>query len=331
MFVDMASIWEISWVDLTIRMVLSAVLGGLIGFEREWSNHAAGFRTHILVCLGSTTIMLMSIYGFSQFVGEENVRIDPARLAAQVISGIGFLGAGAILRNGNMIKGLTTAASIWTVAAIGLCVGAGFYIGALLCTLMVLISLYVLNKWEKVLLRHLRYQTVDLRVADSPGLWGHIAGIFDLHGVHVANLTIISGEEAAASEGVEGSAGTDKWRLAPVPHPRSDLAERAGVPGWLESPEPLVGPVGPVGSIGSVGPVRPVGQVGSGRSEQQGAGSGATLHFKLKSPKPAAFVAAIEAIMKLEGVLAVESASLAHADKKAAKGKRPGKGKKKPK
>lgn len=304
MFVDMASIWEISWVDLTIRMVLSAVLGGMIGFEREWSNHAAGFRTHILVCLGSTTIMLMSIYGFSQFVGEENVRIDPARLAAQVISGIGFLGAGAILRNGNMIKGLTTAASIWTVAAIGLCVGAGFYIGALLCTLMVLISLYVLNKWEKVLLRHRRYQTVDLQVADSPGLWGHIAGIFDLHGVHVANLTIVSCEEAASSEVADGLAGIDKLRSAP------DSISHSGSPGRLESSE------------------RPE---GFERSARQGAGGGATLHFKLKSPKPAAFVAAIEAIMKLDGVLAVESASLAYADKKAAKGKRSGKGKKKQK
>lgn len=190
MFLEMASIWEISWVDLTIRMVLSAVLGGLIGFEREWSNHAAGFRTHILVCLGSTTIMLMSIYGFGQFIAEPNVRIDPARLAAQVISGIGFLGAGAILRNGNMIKGLTTAASIWTVAAIGLCVGAGFYIGALLCTLMVLISLYVLNKWEKVLLRHRRYQTLELRVADSPGLWGVIVAVLEKHGVQVSDIKV---------------------------------------------------------------------------------------------------------------------------------------------
>lgn len=106
-------------------MVLAAVLGGLVGMEREWNNHAAGFRTHILVCLGAATIMLLSIYGFSQFVNEANVRMDPARLAAQVISGVGFLGAGAILRNGPVISGLTTAASVWVVAAIGLCVGAG--------------------------------------------------------------------------------------------------------------------------------------------------------------------------------------------------------------
>lgn len=103
-----ASVWEITHLELALRMILAVVLGGLIGIEREWSNHAAGFRTHILVCLGSATIMLLSSYGFSQFVNEGSVRMDPARLAAQVISGIGFLGAGAILRNGNMIKGLTT-------------------------------------------------------------------------------------------------------------------------------------------------------------------------------------------------------------------------------
>ncbi|THF79124.1 MgtC/SapB family protein [Cohnella fermenti] len=190
MLIETGSVWEISWLDLVLRMALSAVLGGVIGMEREWNNHAAGFRTHILVCLGSTTIMLLSSYGFSSFVSEVNVRIDPARLAAQVISGIGFLGAGAIMRNGNMVKGLTTAASVWTVAAIGLCAGAGFYEGALVCTLMVLISLYVLNKWEKALLRHRRYQSIELQVTDSPGLWGRIAAAFEQHNVQVSNMTV---------------------------------------------------------------------------------------------------------------------------------------------
>lgn len=95
------------------------LLGGLIGFERERSNHAAGLRTHILVCLGSTLIMLLSIYGFSDFVDEINVRIDPARLATAVITGIGFLGAGTILFTGKSITGLTTAASIWVVGPWG--------------------------------------------------------------------------------------------------------------------------------------------------------------------------------------------------------------------
>ncbi|WP_248924655.1 MgtC/SapB family protein [Paenibacillus hamazuiensis] len=181
-------IWHITHLELFLRMVLAAVLGGAIGMEREWSNHAAGFRTHILVCLGSATIMLLSIYGFSEFVNETNVRVDPARLAAQVISGIGFLGAGAILRNGSVIKGLTTAASIWVVAAIGLCVGAGFFTGALIGTFLVLVSLYLLNKWEKHLLWHRRPQEVNVEVHDFPGALGRIASAFGECDIQIANV-----------------------------------------------------------------------------------------------------------------------------------------------
>ncbi|WP_080833928.1 MgtC/SapB family protein [Cohnella massiliensis] len=184
------SVWELSQADLAIRMILAAALGGLIGIEREWSNHAAGFRTHILVCLGSATIMLMSLYGFSQFVNEPNVQVDPARLAAQVISGIGFLGAGAILRNGDVIKGLTTAASIWTVAAIGLCVGAGFFTGALICTFLVLVSLYMLNKWEKRLLRHRRFCSVEITVSNDHGSLGAIASVFMERRMQISALKI---------------------------------------------------------------------------------------------------------------------------------------------
>src|SRR5690606_5699650 len=143
------AVWQISEWELTMRILFALVIGGLIGLEREFGQHSAGFRTHILVCLGSALIMLLSIYGFSVSVDAPNVRTDPARLAAQVISGIGFLGAGTILRNGNSISGLTTAASLWVVAALGLAVGAGFYYGAALTTLLVLVCLFVLNKLER--------------------------------------------------------------------------------------------------------------------------------------------------------------------------------------
>lgn len=186
------SVWHISHLDLTLRMVLAVVLGGLIGLEREWSNHAAGFRTHILVCIGSASIMLLSIYGFSQFVNEPNVRTDPARLAAQVISGIGFLGAGAIIRNGSSITGLTTAASVWVVAAIGLSVGAGFYYPAVLATGLVLVSLFLLNKWEKHLLRHRRNQDVLIKIYDRPGTLGRIATKFGEQGIQIKNLVMQS-------------------------------------------------------------------------------------------------------------------------------------------
>lgn len=187
-------LWFISHWDLTVRLVLAAVLGGLIGLEREWSNHAAGFRTHILVCMGSAAIMLLSIYGFGEFAYEANVRMDPARLAAQVISGIGFLGAGAIIRTGPTISGLTTAASIWVVAAIGLSVGAGFYYSAVLVTFIVLVSLFVLNKWEKHLLRHRRNQDVIIKIHDVPGSLGQIATKFGEQGIQIKNLVMQASE-----------------------------------------------------------------------------------------------------------------------------------------
>ncbi|OXM13785.1 MgtC/SapB family protein [Paenibacillus herberti] len=141
--------WYINEWELLLRLFLAVLLGGLVGFEREQSNHAAGLRTNILVCLGSCLLMLLSIYGFAQFVNETNVRLDPARLAAQVITGIGFLGAGTILFTGKSITGLTTAASLWVVSAIGLSVGAGFLLPAIAVTVLVLLVLVVLNKLEK--------------------------------------------------------------------------------------------------------------------------------------------------------------------------------------
>ena len=105
--------------EMLIRLVTAAALGSLIGFERERLLWAAGIRTHMLVCVGSCLIMIVSQYGFSSVLSQ-NVVLDPSRVAAQVVSGIGFLGAGAILARGEIVKGLTTAASIWTVAAVGL-------------------------------------------------------------------------------------------------------------------------------------------------------------------------------------------------------------------
>jgi len=184
----MDSVWVISDFDLTIRILVAAALGGLIGLEREWSNHPAGLRTHILVCLGAAAIMLLSIYGFSDFVDEVNVRVDPARLAAQVISGIGFLGAGAILRTGSTVSGLTTAASVWVVAAIGLCVGAGFIYPACLTTAIVLVSLFLLNKWEKLLKRNKRSREMIVRIFDRPGTLGKIATILGEQGISIENV-----------------------------------------------------------------------------------------------------------------------------------------------
>jgi putative Mg2+ transporter-C (MgtC) family protein len=126
--------------ETLLRLLLAAVLGSLIGFERERLLWAAGIRTHMLVCVGACLFMIVSVYGFSASLGP-NVVLDPSRVAAQVVSGIGFLGAGAILARGEIVKGLTTAASIWTVAAIGLAVGGGLYFAAGTSTVIILVIL----------------------------------------------------------------------------------------------------------------------------------------------------------------------------------------------
>jgi putative Mg2+ transporter-C (MgtC) family protein len=124
-----------------LRLVIAAAAGSVIGFERERLQWAAGLRTHMLVCVGSCLVMIVSAFGFSDVLHDRNVVLDPSRIAAQVVSGIGFLGAGTILLRGEVVRGLTTAASLWAVAAIGLAVGAGLYVAALSTTVIALVIL----------------------------------------------------------------------------------------------------------------------------------------------------------------------------------------------
>jgi putative Mg2+ transporter-C (MgtC) family protein len=129
--------------DLSIRLVVAALLGALIGLEREVHQHPAGMRTHLLVSLGSAVFTEMSAVGFGQLGGPSSV--DPTRIAAQIVSGIGFLGAGAIIKYGTSILGLTTAASLWVTASIGLAVGAGDYLIGIVGAALALLSLGPLN------------------------------------------------------------------------------------------------------------------------------------------------------------------------------------------
>ncbi|HEY3578161.1 MAG TPA: MgtC/SapB family protein [Gaiellaceae bacterium] len=127
----------ISWPEVLLRLFVAAALGGAIGLERELRERQAGLRTHLVVSVGSALFTLVSAYGFIDF----GVRVDPTRIAAQIVTGIGFLGAGAIIRQGLSVRGLTTAATLWLVAAIGMAAGAGYWEGALIATLGAIITL----------------------------------------------------------------------------------------------------------------------------------------------------------------------------------------------
>jgi putative Mg2+ transporter-C (MgtC) family protein len=128
---------------------MAALLGSVIGFERERLNWAAGLRTHMLVCVGAPLMMMVSAFGFADALTQKNVVLDPSRVAAQVVSGIGFLGAGSILLRGEVVRGLTTAASLWSVAGIGLAVGGGMYIAAFGATVIILVILAGVKPLER--------------------------------------------------------------------------------------------------------------------------------------------------------------------------------------
>src|ERR1044072_724913 len=143
----LAEIPSLSWEEATLRIVSAAALGGAVGIERELREHDAGFRTHMLVAIGSALFTIVSAYAFRDLLlaGGNVVRADPTRIAAQIVTGIGFLGAGAIIRQGLSVRGLTTAATLWVVAAIGMAAGAGYYSAAGLSTALVLLALYPLR------------------------------------------------------------------------------------------------------------------------------------------------------------------------------------------
>jgi putative Mg2+ transporter-C (MgtC) family protein len=168
---------EITFSSSLIRLIISFLAGALIGMNREKQNQAAGFRTHILICMGSCLIMLVSIFIPQEFLNFKNG--DPGRIAAQVITGIGFLGAGAIIRMGDHVKGLTTAASIWISAAIGLAFGAGMIWVALVTLILVLFTLGLLDRLEKIFFKKKVAKVLELQLKQPTADLQQVQSILD--------------------------------------------------------------------------------------------------------------------------------------------------------
>lgn len=188
--------------EIAIRLVIAAALTGAVGLEREWRERAAGLRTHMLVGVGSALFTLVSAYGFNSFLtgGANVVRADPSRIAAQIVTGIGFLGAGAILRQGLTVRGLTTAAGLWVAAAIGMAVGAGYYSAALLTTGVVLFGLGPLRWAEGYLVARRRaggHLEVDLR-PDQP--LAPVLAVLERRRAKVQRIHLEEGDEEEGRE-----------------------------------------------------------------------------------------------------------------------------------
>ena len=179
------------WLHFILHLLVAVVAGAMIGLERSYHGRPAGFRTHVLVCLASSVLMLLTLYQERWFPGAsaETVRIDPTRMAQGVMTGIGFLGAGVIMREGLSVRGLTTAASIWITAAIGILAGVGMYAVVALATLLTLGTLTVFRRIEAVMPtllyahHHLRFR----REATPPE--PAVRELLERHGFTVANLS----------------------------------------------------------------------------------------------------------------------------------------------
>ncbi len=181
--------------EIVLKLFLAALFGGIVGLERENKKRAAGLRTHVLVSLGSALVMITSEYIFHQY--KDMINLDPTRMGAQVISGIGFLGAGTIIKQGVSVKGLTTAASLWTVACIGLATGAGFYTAAIMAALIVTITLALLSKFEKALTgKENIYPEISVKIENKPGKLGEVASHIGKSGANITNVDIEEDDES---------------------------------------------------------------------------------------------------------------------------------------
>ena len=174
--------------DMLIRIALAGILGGLIGMERQMRAKEAGLRTHILVGIGSAMFMLVSKYGFTDMLNSEHVALDPSRIAAQVVSGMGFLGAGTIMIQKQVVKGLTTAAGLWVTAAIGLVIGSGMYEIGIYGTVLALVVLEVFRRLSHFLIGKHHTLLVFLKPKSVPL-------VMQREGIRYGNVTVINRDE----------------------------------------------------------------------------------------------------------------------------------------
>ncbi len=174
---------SVSPIEMILRLVVAALFGGLVGYQRERAEKPAGLRTHVLVCLGSALIMQLSFYPF-----EGIAAVDPTRIAAGVVVGIGFLGAGTIIRQGSTVRGLTTAATVWATAGVGMAVGIGFYVPAVATTVLIIVILTILKSIEVRMIGD--NKLIDLVSKDIPGQMGKVGTVLGELGVNIKNIEI---------------------------------------------------------------------------------------------------------------------------------------------
>lgn len=178
---------------ITTRLIVAVVMCGFIGLEREVKGRYAGFRTHLLVGIGSCVMMILANFGFEEFLANHtagNVRMDPSRLPSYVVSGIGFLGAGTILVYGSTIRGLTTAASIWVVAGIGLVIGNGMYYTALLVTIITVLSLLFLNRFESSFIKSPKTEQLNIVVENKMISLSRVVELVEHENIRVRKVTV---------------------------------------------------------------------------------------------------------------------------------------------
>jgi putative Mg2+ transporter-C (MgtC) family protein len=188
----------LSLFDMILRLCLGFIAGAAIGIERSSRRQVAGLRTHILISTGSTLLMLLSIYLPEHYSPLQNG--DPGHIAAQVVSGIGFLGAGAIIRLGNNIRGLTTAASLWFVAAVGLCIGAGMYLVAAIAVVMGLVALAFLHIIEKKLFPIKRYKLLEIYYKDNAANTKDAMDIIKKSAIEVQSIDVNQGSKSKGTK-----------------------------------------------------------------------------------------------------------------------------------